>query len=186
MFDDHANLAVTTVATAPSPANTGTSLIVQAGFGALFPTPPFNAIVWPAFPAQALFSNAEIVRVTAGPPGSDTFTITRMQEGTSARNILIGDQICAPTSKKTLTDIEGSIPLSGSLALGNAVSSGTVSGLGLAFTPSRVLASVSRPAGGLLIFACVDPSSITSGGFTFELSALTDSTAYVLDYILCP
>lgn len=69
----------------------------------MFPTPPFNATVWPAG-AQPLASNAEIVRVTA--ISTDTLTIVRTQEGTSARTIVVGDQINAPVSNKTLTDIE--------------------------------------------------------------------------------
>ena len=103
MPDSHANLAYGTVLTAPSPATTGTSLTVSSGQGAHFPTPPFNATVWPAG-LQPLTSNAEIVRVTA--ISTDTFTITRHQEGTSARAILVTDQIAATITAKTLTDVE--------------------------------------------------------------------------------
>lgn len=102
-FDAHANFAVSAVATAPSPASTGTSLTVTAGDGAGFPTPPFNATVWP--PGQIpSHTNAEIVRVTA--IATDTLTFVRTQEGTSARLITVGDQIQAPITVKTLTDIE--------------------------------------------------------------------------------
>jgi len=103
MPDAHKNFAYSTVATAPSPADTGTSLVVQTGNGTKFPTPPFNVTVWPVG-AQPLTTNAEIVRVTA--ISADTFTITRTQEGTTARAILIGDQIAATITVKTLTDIE--------------------------------------------------------------------------------
>ena len=47
MADAHANFAYSKVIVAPSPANSGTSLTVQDGTGRLFPTPPFNATVWP-------------------------------------------------------------------------------------------------------------------------------------------
>lgn len=102
-FDIHKNLAISTVATAPSPATTGTSLVVAAGHGTRFPTVPFNATVWPAntTPDPA---NAEIVRVTA--ISTDTLTITREQESTSARTIVVGDQIAATITKKTLDDVE--------------------------------------------------------------------------------
>lgn len=107
-FDAHANFAYSTVATAPSPASSGTSLTVQAGAGTLFPTPPpFNAVVWPAASAHPEKANAEIVRVTA--ISTDTLTITREQEGTSARSIEVGDQIRAWITNKTLTDIEGAV-----------------------------------------------------------------------------
>lgn len=85
-----ANLSA--VATAPSPATSGTSLTVTAGQGSRFPTPPFEVTIFPAG-SQPTASNAEIVLVTA--ITSDTLTITRAQEGTTARSIVVGDQIAA-------------------------------------------------------------------------------------------
>ncbi len=102
-FDAHKNFAYSTVATAPSPATSGTSLVVQAGDGALFPAAPFNVTVWPTGVAP-LTSNAEILRVTA--KSTDTFTIARTQEGSSARSVIVGDQIAATITVKTITDIE--------------------------------------------------------------------------------
>lgn len=102
-LDAHKNFAISTVATAPSPATSGTSLVVAAGEGALFPTAPFNAVIWPAG-AQPRANNAEVVRVTV--KSTDTFTITRSQEGTSARTVVLGDQIAATITAKTLTDVE--------------------------------------------------------------------------------
>lgn len=102
-FDAHANFAYSLVATAPSPATSGTSLVVTAADGAKFPAAPFNAVVWPTA-VQPLTTNAEIVRVTA--KSTDTFTITRTREGTSARSIQVGDQIAAAITAKTITDIE--------------------------------------------------------------------------------
>lgn len=111
-FDKHANFAYTSVAVAPSPPSSGTSLTVAAGTGALFPTAPFNCTVWPANPAGGLSfptsTNAEIVRVTA--VVGDVLTITRTQEGTSARAISIGDQIGNAMTVKVITDIENAIP----------------------------------------------------------------------------
>ncbi len=112
MPDLHANFAYSTVATAPSPALSGTSLVVAAGQGALFPVAPFNLTVWPAG-AQPLSSNAEIVRVTART--SDTLTITRAQEGTTARTIVVGDQVANTITVKVLTDVE-QMPVGGILA----------------------------------------------------------------------
>ena len=102
------NLAYSTVATAPSPASSGTSLVVAAGEGTRFPAVSFNAIIWPsgAVPTPA---NAEIVRVTN--IATDTFTITRTQESTSARTVVIGDQIAAIISKKWLDDLVATIPV---------------------------------------------------------------------------
>jgi hypothetical protein len=102
-FDAHANFPYSTIAVAPSPATSGLSLTVASGEGVRFPVPPFNVSVWPAN-SNPLTSNAEIVRVTA--IVSDVFTIVRIQEATSARTIVVGDQIAASITKKILTDIE--------------------------------------------------------------------------------
>jgi hypothetical protein len=64
--------------------DTATSIVLVAGGGARFPTVSFNAVWWNAtdFPDPADDPNREIVRVTA--ISTDTLTITRAQEGTSA------------------------------------------------------------------------------------------------------
>ena len=103
MSDAHKNFAYSTVATAPSPATTGTSMVLASGGGALMPTVPFNLTVW-STGVQPLASNAEIVRVTN--ISTDTLTIVRQQEGTSARTIVVGDQAGALITKATLNDIE--------------------------------------------------------------------------------
>lgn len=103
MADAHKNFATSLVATAPSPATSGTSLVVTGGDGAKFPNPPFNATIWPVG-VQPTTANAEIVRVTA--ISTDTFTIVRQQESTSARTVIIGDQISANITARTLTDAE--------------------------------------------------------------------------------
>ncbi len=112
-FDLHKNFAASTVATAPSPATSGTSLVVASGEGAKFPTPPFNATVWPAGSAPST-SNAEIVRVTG--ISTDTLTITRTQESTSARTIVTGDIIAATITAKVIKDIEDADALKAPIA----------------------------------------------------------------------
>ena len=113
-FDAHANFSVSTVATAPSPATSGTSLVVASGEGSRFPSPPFNATISPAN-TLVTSANSEIVRVTA--ISTDTLTITRAQELSSARTVVVGDQIAAAITSKTLTDIETAV---------NGISSGGV------------------------------------------------------------
>ena len=102
-YDAHANFASSLVVAPPVPPASGTTLTVTSGQGALFPAVPFNAIVLPAGTIPTP-SNAEIVRVTniAG----DVLTITRAQEGTAARTILIGDFISNAITAKDITDIE--------------------------------------------------------------------------------
>src|SRR5581483_6872319 len=102
-FDAHVNFGYTTVLTPPSPATSGTSLTLAAGGGALMPTAPFNAVVWPAS-VQPLSTNAEIVRVTA--IAGDTLTITRAQEGSTAQGIQAGYQFMDGITVKDLTDVQ--------------------------------------------------------------------------------
>lgn len=118
-MDAHANFAYSTVATAPSPATSGTTLTVVSA--STFPTPPFNATVWPVATTPTA-ANAEIVRVTNIAGG--VLTILRAQEGSSARAILVGDQIAATITAKTLTDVEALLPSADELAA-LAGSSGT-------------------------------------------------------------
>lgn len=99
-FDVRPNLATSLVATAPSPATSGTSLVVTAGEGTRFSGFPFYAIVHPdgSYPTPG---NGEIVRITA--QATDTLTITRAQQSTTARAIAVGDRISVVL---TQTDIE--------------------------------------------------------------------------------
>lgn len=110
MTDAFKNAAYSLVATAPSPATSGTSLVVTAGEGARFPAAPFNATIWPAadpFPiwgaGSATGGNFEIVRVTA--VATNTLTITRAQETTTARTVIVGDRIAETLTQKTFDDL---------------------------------------------------------------------------------
>lgn len=71
----------------------------------------------------------------------------------------------------------------GTLAIASGADSVTVSGLGLASTPGQVLVTVRKLTGGLNLFATVRSDSITTGGFTADLSAATDAATYQLDYL---
>lgn len=99
MADALKNFAYSLVATAPSPASSGLSLTVGTGEGSRFPPVPFNATIWPTA-ANPLPTNAEIIRVTA--IAGDALTIVRAQEGSSARTVVIGDQIAATETAQFL------------------------------------------------------------------------------------
>lgn len=102
-MDPIANLAYSLVATAPSPAASGTSLVVSAGTGSRLPSVPFEATAWPpdVMPTPA---NAEIVTVTG--LSTDTLTIVRAQGGTSAKTIAIGWQFAATVGVKMLNELD--------------------------------------------------------------------------------
>lgn len=107
MADAVKNFAYSTVATAPAPAASGTSLIVAVGDGAKFPAAvPYSVSIWPAG-AQPTATNAEIATVTA--LVGDTLTIVRAAEGSSARTVVIGDQIAETITAKDMTDLAGEL-----------------------------------------------------------------------------
>ena len=90
----HSNFAFSSVATAPSPSTSGTSLVVATGEGTLFPTltggDTFRCVICPSG-TKPDSTNAEVVYVTAR--STDTFTIARAQENSTSRDIQVGDSI---------------------------------------------------------------------------------------------
>lgn len=112
MADAHKNFAYGTILTAPSPASSGTSFVLNSGQGATMPAVPFNGTVWPTG-AMPTVSNAEIVRVTA--ITTDTLTIVRAQESSNARSVIVGDQFAAGITVKALTDVEPYINPTGTI-----------------------------------------------------------------------
>src|ERR1700733_6823444 len=101
-MDNLVNFGYGIVATAPSPATSGTSLILQTGQGAAFPVGSFDVTLWPSgtqpigLTAGSLTANAEIARATVS---GDTLTLTRAQYGTTAMPVAIGYQVSnAPTA----------------------------------------------------------------------------------------
>jgi len=109
-LDPVRNFAISRVATAPSPATTGTTLVLDEGDGALFPAPAtsgaFNVVIYPNG-EQPDSTNAEIVRVTGRT--ADTLTIQREQEGTSARTIAVGDIVMLGITAKMVEDLSTAV-----------------------------------------------------------------------------
>lgn len=106
------NFSYSTVAVAPSPATTGTSLTVSAGQGALFAIGRI-AVIYPTG-AAPLSSNAELVLVSN--VVGDVLTITREQESTTARTVVVGDQIAQVFTAGELNTLESDIAAAGSVA----------------------------------------------------------------------
>jgi hypothetical protein len=85
-----------------------TSVVVSAGCGAKYPTPPFNATWWDSadYGDPSLDPNVEIVRVTG--ISTDTLTITRGQENTTGHNHNLTGKtytLAQTMSAKFITDI---------------------------------------------------------------------------------
>lgn len=112
ILDNAKNFAKSTLASGID--NAVTSCDVASGEGARFPSVPFNAVVWNktdyADPADD--ADHEVVRVTA--ISTDTLTITRAQESTSAANHNTGGKtygiVAALTAKVINTDIQKLVP----------------------------------------------------------------------------
>lgn len=108
-FDPHSNFGQSLIATAPSPATSGTTLTLTTGDVAALGLPTtgsFDAGIWPAG-ALPLVSNCEIVRCTW--TSGDSYNIVRNQEGSTNRAVLIGDQFELGDFKKLFTDLETAI-----------------------------------------------------------------------------
>ncbi len=69
----------------------------------------------------------------------------------------------------------------GTLALGNGVEGGSVTGLDLDDPPIAVLLTIQSPSGGGVIAACL-VGTPTTDGFVFALTGMTDSADYKLHY----
>lgn len=105
-LDQVKDFAIGKVATAPSPTTSGITLVLQTGQGSLFPDPAsgeYNVIVYPDG-EQPNASNSEWVRVTA--KSSDSLTITREQESSTARDIQIGDIVALNLGAKFKADLQ--------------------------------------------------------------------------------
>lgn len=132
-FDNHKNFAGTVVVTPPTPAASGTTLIVFDG--TVFPAAPFNISIWPSN-ATPTPTNAEVARVTA--ISSNTLTITRAQESSVARAITTGDNVANTVTKKALADLEGVVAPLNTLASGGVLSA---TALGVPVTSAALTAN---------------------------------------------
>jgi len=178
--DQHKNFAYSTVATAPAPASSGTSLVVAAGDGVKFPTPPFNATVWPPN-TLPITSNAEIVRCTA--LATDTLTISRTQEGSSARAISIGDQLAATITAKTLADAEDLV-YDGNFSAGPTYSDGEIvvyNGIAYLCVKPTSAAPVAWPGG-----PTPAPLPTPAYGTSLPISPLDGQEAILVDSLTNP
>lgn len=117
------DFATSVVATAPSPADSGTSLVVTAGHGARFPAAPFYVTVHPPSELPTL-DNAEKLLVTD--KSTDTFTITRGEDDTVPMAIEAGWRISNSLYLNDLPTVDAT-----SVAAAGAVMDGDFSSNGL-------------------------------------------------------
>jgi hypothetical protein len=131
-LDATANFSKVTVSTGYT--STDTSIVLNTGDGVKIPAPPVNATWWNStdYPDPSDDPDVEIVRITT--VSTDTLTVTRAQEGTTATNKNISGKIykmiCGATSK-TITDIGN---LLATISTFKLTATGTVNGSNAAFT----------------------------------------------------
>jgi hypothetical protein len=95
-------------------------------------------------------------------------------DGATAGGLLVGGGTATGFVKK----------IAGTQAIALGADSVAVTGLALASAPTQVLVTVRKATGGANLFASVRGDSITTGGFTADLSAATDASTYALDYLV--
>jgi len=165
------NLGSSFVVTAPSPATSGTSLIVTAATGADFPAAPFYATLTPAG-SLSTKGTSEIVLVTA--KATDTFTITRAQKSTTAKSVAAGWII---TNGIYTEDLLSTYTL-GEVPTGLVNSSNTVYTTSQPFTSIEVFKNGLRMKGGGADYTVTNNTTIT---FT---SAPSTGQILLVNYIM--
>ncbi len=124
---------------------------------------------------RGLEAQRSLITPDAGEP---LFTTDNKQffigDGTTAGGLLIGGGSPVTFVQK----------FRGTQAIASGVDSVTLTGLGLPSVPAQVLVTMRKATGGLNLFAVVRDSSISAGGFTVDLSGVTDATTYKLDYLV--
>jgi hypothetical protein len=105
---------------------------------------------------------------------------------TDAKQVYVGDGTTAGGVLVTIPVANLVLKLRGTKAVASGADSVTVTGLGLGAAPGQVLVTVRKATGGLNLFATVRGDSITTDGFTADLSAAADAATYALDYLVVP
>jgi hypothetical protein len=90
---------------AGSLTNSSSSMTVATGHGDRFPI--VTGSDWCMVTLQDASNNIEIVKVTARASGADTLSITRAQEGTTARSWSIGDIVELRLTAGTVATVDG-------------------------------------------------------------------------------
>jgi hypothetical protein len=100
---------------------------------------------------------------------------------TDAKQVYVGDG----TTAGGVSLAAGSVlKLRGTKAIAASADSVAVTSAAFASVPAQVLVTVRKATGGLNLFATVRGDSITTDGFTADLSAATDTANYSLDYLV--
>ena len=133
-LDNAKNFSKVTVSTGYGSGDT--SIVLQSGNGTKLPSVSFNAVWWNVtdYPDPSDDPNVEIVRVTN--IATDTLTVTRAQEGTSASTKNTAGKVYKMIAGLTAKVINTDIPaLVGGTSVYGEVPSGSGTTFTLAHTP---------------------------------------------------
>lgn len=165
------NLAASFVATAPSPATSGTSLVVTAATGANFPTAPFYATLTPTG-SLSTPTTSEIVLVTA--VSTDTLTITRAQKSTTAKTVAVGWVI---TNGIYVEDVFSTITF-------GEVMGGTANGSNTVFTTSSPATSIEVFKNGVRMKGGGSDYTVTNSTTITFVTAPASAAVILANYII--
>ena len=133
-----------------------TSLTVSSGTGTLFPTISGSDVFYVTLTNTS--NQNEIVKVTA--KATDTFTIVRAQDGTSARAFAIGDKVELRVIKVVFDD-KASLTNDQTFSGANTFSGGILFGAGTAALPSITTTGDTNTG---IFFPAADTIAFTEGG----------------------
>lgn len=185
------NLATTTVATAPSPATSGTSLTVATGTGSRLYDG--MAVLHPAG-AVPTTANAEVVSITVS---GDVVTLTRAQESSTARTVVVGDiltqgitaamwdtLVASNAGKAAASHVHSAADVtSGTLPLarggtGGADAAGARASLGLGSAATMTPATIAADPALAATYAPLAPDWITARAYVVGELVVSSGTLY--------
>lgn len=103
----------------------------------------------------------------------------------SGENLWVKNTGSGTTGWVQVTSGTGASSVTLTKSIPNGVADGSVTGLGLSFTPTKLVGLVvSGPPASLVLVANWDDGSLTTDGFDYRLSGVTDSANYHLTFTL--
>ena len=116
-------------------------------------------------------------------PRNSVTTTTVIQLASAAALTVVAAAAVVPPVVPPPDPLPPTAEISGSFPIPNGVSRVVITGLALPSVPMRVFVSVRKGAAvDLTVFASVITETMSVDGFESELSGLTDSDNYTLDY----
>ena len=161
-----------------------TSITLTTGHGARLPAGPFNAVIWDTSygsPTAAYHASAaEIVRVTSR--STDTLTVTRAQEDTTARSFNTSGRTYAIGVALTKATYDAIAPAASPTFTGTITSSGAVVSAGTAMTGEQINVALRDNLYSATADVTWTHSATPAVGQEYGVIVTTDGTARTITY----